>query len=161
MNPMTDQEATDKVNRLKDFITTIRKIRAEVKLEPHKKVPLVIENSPSNIELQEFLPYVKSMCNISEIEFVEELPAKDTSPIGTVYIKENPPPYYKFTLARDAGVYTDGTPSPYTEWNSYSLYKEWDGSNNGGYLLKTEKIDSSHADYSMAKMYVCIKNGAK
>lgn len=70
------------INWLKDLISTIRNLRAEMNLNPGAKVPLVMEANEE--ELFDFASYILSLAKISEIEFVTKLDESTTAPIAVV-----------------------------------------------------------------------------
>lgn len=70
------------VSRLKELITSVRNLRAEMNLNPGLKVPLVIEANEDS--LSDFVPYIMSLAKISHIDFVTKLDENSSAPIARV-----------------------------------------------------------------------------
>ncbi len=67
---------------LKELITGVRNLRAEMNLSPAVKVPLKIEVK-NNLILNDFVPYIQSLAKISECEIVKEI-TNSISPIAII-----------------------------------------------------------------------------
>ncbi len=72
------------IELLKELITSIRNLRAEMNLNPGIKVPLIIKVDRDNFILTEFAPYIQALAKISEIDCVDRLDAKQNAPIAMI-----------------------------------------------------------------------------
>ncbi len=78
-----DWDATEKMSHLKDLIGTCRNLRGEMKISPAQKVPLFIQTQ-NEAEIREFVPYLKTLAKLSEIQIVENFPENTLSPLAVV-----------------------------------------------------------------------------
>jgi valyl-tRNA synthetase len=63
----------DKIKLLKELITSVRNLRAEMNLNPAVKVPLIIEVEPEDNTVTDFIPYLQALAKVSEVELVQDL----------------------------------------------------------------------------------------
>lgn len=69
---------------LKQIISSIRNLRAEMNLPPALKVPLLIETN-AEAEFTEFNPYLLSLARVSKVELVSCLPSAANAPIAVTH----------------------------------------------------------------------------
>lgn len=72
--------AEGRVQVLKDLITAARNLRAEMKLSPAQKVPLILESADADIA--SFAPYIASLAKLSDVS-LKTLPEAD-APVAVV-----------------------------------------------------------------------------
>lgn len=77
-----DVDEINKISQLREFVTVLRNLRAEMNLNPGAKVPLMIEGSSNDKPLSLILPYVGSLAKISEVTFVNNLDEDANAPIA-------------------------------------------------------------------------------
>jgi valyl-tRNA synthetase len=77
-----DPAAEAKVERLKALAYACRNLRGEMNLSPALRVPLLASGNRASLE--EFAPYLKALCKLSEMQIVDEIPADASAPIAIV-----------------------------------------------------------------------------
>jgi valyl-tRNA synthetase len=82
--PDPDAAAISTINSLKEIIGSVRNLRAEMNLNPGLKVPLIIETKPDDLVMDEFVPYIRSLAKISEVDFTEALDDDGMAPVAIV-----------------------------------------------------------------------------
>jgi valyl-tRNA synthetase len=82
--PAPDVNSIATINSLKEIIGSVRNLRAEMNLNPGLKVPLIIETKPDDLVMDEFVPYIKALAKISQIDFVNVLDGNGMAPISIV-----------------------------------------------------------------------------
>ena len=80
--PEYDERSLTKIKLLKEVVTSIRNLRAEMNLNPGLKVPLIIEASDDDLLLNELMPYISSLAKISTIDFVDALDENSSAPVA-------------------------------------------------------------------------------
>jgi valyl-tRNA synthetase len=71
-----DEEAENWMLRCKALIDAARTLRGEMQISPAKQVPAVIEPASSSERalIESFIPHIKALCRLSDIEIVTALP---------------------------------------------------------------------------------------
>ena len=82
--PDIDKKSIATINSLKEIIGSVRNLRAEMNLNPGLKVPLIIETKPDDLVMDQFVPYIKALAKISEIDFVAQMDNSGMAPIAIV-----------------------------------------------------------------------------
>jgi valyl-tRNA synthetase len=79
---LADEAFNNSVGLLQDIISSVRNLRSEMGLNPGNKVPLVVQALET--KLSNFVPYIKALAKISEVKFVANFDANNTSPIAII-----------------------------------------------------------------------------
>ena len=80
-----DNAAEAQIERLKGLISACRNLRGEMSLSPATKVPLIIATSPDEqTTLTEAAPILQGLAKLSEVRFVETLPADALAPVAVL-----------------------------------------------------------------------------
>ena len=77
-----DPASEDRMQQLKGLVYAGRNLRGEMSLSPAQRVPLLASGEQASIA--EFAPYLQSLCKLSAVEIVDELPADASAPIAIV-----------------------------------------------------------------------------
>ncbi len=79
---LTDTVALEQISQLKQIISTVRNLRAEMNLLPAVKVPLLVETTTTEV-FACFSEYIKALAKISEVSLLAQLTA-ESAPIALV-----------------------------------------------------------------------------
>lgn len=80
-----DAAAEAQIESLKGLVSACRNLRGEMSLSPATKVPLIVATSPSEqAALVEAAPVLKSLAKLSDVRFVETLPADAMAPVAVL-----------------------------------------------------------------------------
>ncbi len=80
-----DAAAEAQIEGLKGLVSACRNLRGEMSLSPATKVPLIVATSPSEqAALVEAAPVLKSLAKLSDVRFVETLPADAMAPVAVL-----------------------------------------------------------------------------
>lgn len=79
---LTDTIALEQISQLKQIISTVRNLRAEMNLLPAVKVPLLVETTTTEV-FARFSEYIKALAKISEVSLLAQLTA-ESAPIALV-----------------------------------------------------------------------------
>ncbi|MDR1163522.1 MAG: valine--tRNA ligase [Candidatus Accumulibacter sp.] len=75
-----DPASEERVRRLKDLCYACRNLRGEMKLSPARKVPLILCGD----DFPDFVPHLKALAKLSEVQIVETMPDDANAPIAIV-----------------------------------------------------------------------------
>ena len=80
-----DNASEAQIARLKAMVEACRALRGEMQVSPAAKVPLLASNSaPDSGELTLISPYLASLAKLSEVQWVNQLPADSIAPVQIV-----------------------------------------------------------------------------
>ena len=77
-----DEEAEARMERLKTYVSACRNLRGEMKVSDSMRTPMIVAGGTG--ELQEFAPILQALAKLSEISFVDEIPADALAPVAVV-----------------------------------------------------------------------------
>ena len=77
-----DLASEEKVERLKSLVSAGRNLRGEMNVSPAQRVPLLA--SGEHAAIAEFAPYIQSLCKLSSVQIVDQLPDDAHAPIAIV-----------------------------------------------------------------------------
>ena len=69
-----DEPAEREIAVLKELATACRTLRSEMTVPPSQKLPLLVQGNPA---LKALAPYLAALARLSEVQFVDELPAAE------------------------------------------------------------------------------------
>ncbi len=81
---LLNQNAADKMARLKNLVNAARNLRGEMKISPAKNVPLIIQAVNNAEEIKEFTPYLCALAKLNEIKIVEKIPESAIAPVAII-----------------------------------------------------------------------------
>ena len=77
-----DPASETSVQELKNLAYACRNLRGEMNLSPALRVPLLASGQAAS--LADFVPYLKALCKLSDLQIVDEIPADASAPIAIV-----------------------------------------------------------------------------
>ena len=77
-----DPASEASVQELKNLAYACRNLRGEMNLSPALRVPLLASGQAAS--LADFVPYLKALCKLSDLQIVNEIPADASAPIAIV-----------------------------------------------------------------------------
>ncbi len=72
-------EAEEKVERIKEVITSIRALRSDLRIEPSRKIKLYYRTEESKSLIEEFMPHIISLARLESLELIEEKPPRSVA----------------------------------------------------------------------------------
>lgn len=87
---LVDSNAEQQISNLKTLVSASRNLRTEMQISPSVKTPLVIEiaknNSQKLVEIQEFMPYLKSLSKLSDVQIVDNLESSQDDALAPISV---------------------------------------------------------------------------
>ena len=77
-----DEDSEAKMERLKTYVSACRNLRGEMTISPSVRTPMIVAGDTG--ELKEFAPILQALAKLSEISFVDEIPADALAPVAVV-----------------------------------------------------------------------------
>ncbi|MCE1187153.1 MAG: class I tRNA ligase family protein, partial [Rhodocyclales bacterium] len=77
-----DEDSEAKMERLKTYVSACRNLRGEMKVSDSMRTPMIVAGDTG--ELKEFAPILQALAKLSEISFVDEIPADALAPVAVV-----------------------------------------------------------------------------